>query len=252
MPKTPTLQCDGLFKQFGDVRALADVSVRLSRPGIVAIIGPNGAGKTTLLNAFSGFVQADRGVCRLEGLELSGHSVAEVARLGIARTFQEVRVIDRLSAIENVMLARPGQRGESLLLALASLGWRTEERVNHAVAERALESVGLGQESNRLALELSYGQRKLLSLAVVQATEARVLLLDEPIAGIHPERRVSILNLLRRLRDDGKLLVLVEHDMPAVREVADTVILMDEGRVVAEGEPSDILQRRELVEAYLD
>jgi len=149
------------------------------------------------------------------------------------------------------MLARQGQWGETLLGALFRFGVAAEEARNHDEAMRLFRFVGLEDEAMQLAGELSYGQQKLLTLACCLATEARILLLDEPVAGVHPEMARRILGLLRQLRDRGMLIVFVEHDLAAVREIADRVIVKDEGRIIADGPPAEILNRPEIMEAYV-
>ena len=245
------LRCEGLSKSFDGTRALAEVSVAFPSSGIIAVIGPNGAGKTTLINVLTGFLHSDSGRSFLGERELTGLAPHKIARFGIGRTFQDLRLINLVSVLENVMLARPNQKGERLLPALFRFGVAVEEKRNHEEAMRLLRFVGLADKANELAGELSYGQQKLLALACCLATQARILLLDEPVAGVHQEMVQKILGLLRELRQAGKLVVFIEHDIAAVREVADTVIVMDEGRIIAQGTPSDVLERAEILEAYV-
>ena len=174
-----------------------------------------------------------------------------VARQGIARTFQDLRLIQQVTVLENAMLARPNQKGERLWYALFRIGVAAEEARNREEALRWLRFVGLEEKAHEAAGELSYGQQKLLTLACCVATEARILLLDEPVAGVHPEMIAKILGLLRELKAMGKLVVFIEHDIAAVREVADVVIVMDEGRIIAQGPPKEVLERPEIMEAYL-
>lgn len=245
-----SLRCVGLHKEFDGVHALVDVSMEVSSRGITGIVGPNGAGKTTLLNVLTGFLQPDAGRCFLGNRQTTRLPAYQIARLGIARTFQDLRLILRVSALDNVLLARPHQQGERLLAMLLGSG-KEEEARNYGDAMRFLRVVGLEAMSSELAGELSYGQQKLLTLACCLATEARILLLDEPVAGVHPEMAVRILQLLRELRESGKVVAFVEHDMSAVRQLADTVIVMDEGKVIADGPTNQVLERREIMEAYL-
>lgn len=246
-----SLRCQELFKSFGGVRALADVDLEFPSSGIVAVIGPNGAGKTTLLNILTGFLRPDAGRCFLGEHETTHLAPHRIAQLSVARTFQDLRLISLVSTLENVLLARPRQRGERLLGALFRFGVAEEEARNSEEAMRLLRFVGLGEEALHLAGELSYGQQKLLTLACCLATEAKILFLDEPVAGVHPEMASHILGLLKQLRNDGKLVVFIEHDIAAVREVADLVIVMDEGKVIAQGPAHDVLERPEVMEAYL-
>ncbi len=219
--------------------------------GSVAIIGPNGAGKTTLLNVLTGTVRPDSGRASLGSHGLVGKSPNEIARLGVARTFQDLRLIGHLSVLENVMLARPNQGGERLWHALFRIGIAREEETNKAEALKQLRFVGLGGAESEMAGELSYGQQKLLTLACCLATNAHILLLDEPVAGLHPEMLEQVLNVLRRLRDSGTQILFIEHDIGSVRQLADVVVVMDQGRVIAQGKPNEVLNRREVMEAYV-
>ena len=243
--------CHGIYKSFGGVNALAGVSLKFSRPEIIAIIGPNGAGKTTLFNIMTGFIRADSGHCFLREKVISDLAPYKVSRLGIARTFQDLRLILHISAQENVLLARPRQQGERLLLSLLGFAVKREESINRNAARRLLASVGLEEMTDELAGKLSYGQQKLLTLACCLATEANILLLDEPIAGIHPEMASRILELLRKLKDQGKLIIFIEHDISSVRNIADSVVVMDNGKIIAQGLPNEILGRSDIMEAYI-
>jgi ABC-type branched-subunit amino acid transport system ATPase component len=246
-----SLRCDNLSKSFDGTRALADGRVTFPEKGIVAIIGPNGAGKTTLLNVLTGFLKPDAGRFFLGERELSRLPAHKIARLGMARTFQDLRLISQVSVLENALLARPNQKGERLLRALFRNGVTAEEKRNREEAMRWLKFVGLDGDANRLAGELSYGQQKLLTLACCLATDAKILLLDEPVAGVHPEMISKILNLLVQLRDTGRQIIFIEHDIASVRQVADLVIVMDEGKIIAQGKPAEVLERREIIEAYV-
>jgi branched-chain amino acid transport system ATP-binding protein len=248
-----TLRCENLCKSFGGVVALDKVSLRVPPRSRVAIIGPNGAGKTTLLNVFSGFCRPDSGHCYLEDHELTHLSPDKIARLGLVRTFQEVRLVQRVSVLENVLLARPGQRGERLLSALVGTGVRREEAKNRQEALRILGFVNLVEAAVQPAGELSHGQQRLLALACCLAVQPRVLLLDEPVSGVDGAMRRRILELLPRLLEEMGigLVSFIEHDLPAVQEVADEVIVMDHGRIIAQGKPSEVLELPEVIEAYL-
>jgi ABC-type branched-subunit amino acid transport system ATPase component len=245
------LRCAGLSKSFDGVRALAEVCLELPSSGIVAVIGPNGAGKTTLLNVLTGYVRPDAGRCFLGDAELTRLPPHQIARLGIARTFQDLRLISLISVLENVLLARPNQKGERLFRALLRFGVAEEEETNRMEALGSLRLVGLERMASDLAGTLSYGQQKLLTLACCLATEARILLLDEPVAGVHPDMVRRILDLLEGQKAMKKLVVFIEHDIAAVRQVADLVIVMDDGKVIAHGVPADVLERPEILEAYV-
>jgi ABC-type branched-subunit amino acid transport system ATPase component len=245
------LRCEGLCKSFDGTRALWDVEMDFPPSGIVGIIGPNGAGKTTMLNVLTGFLRPEAGKAFLGDHELTHLSPHKIARLGIARTFQDLRLISQVPVLENVMLARPNQKGERLLPALFRFGVAAEETRNREEAMRWLKFAGLDNTVNEMAGELSYGQQKLLTLACCLATDARILLLDEPVAGVHPDMAERILGLLRQLRDMGKLVVFIEHDIASVRQVADSVVVMDEGKIIAQGKPGEVLERPEIMEAYV-
>jgi neutral amino acid transport system ATP-binding protein len=245
------LVCKELTKAFDGIQALKGVSLTFPSCGLVAMIGPNGAGKTTLLNVLTGFLKPDAGKCFAGPQETTGLAPYRIARLGIARTFQDIRLILKASCLDNVMLARPNQSGETFLGALLRFGVAREEVENREAATEFLRFVRLEEKVNELAGELSFGEQKLLALACCLATEARVLLLDEPVAGVHPDMAARILDLLQELKSKGKLVVFIEHDIAAVRQIADQVIVMDEGKVIAEGIPIDVLERPEILEAYV-
>lgn len=246
----PSFRGENLTKAFDGVQALAGVSVEFPRSGIVAIIGPNGAGKTTLLNVLTGFLKPNGGRFFLGPDELTRLPPHQIARQGITRTFQDLRLITLVPAIENVLFARPHQKGENILRALLRFGVAREETKNWEAALHWLRFVGLEDKAHEPAGELSYGQQKLLALACCLASEARILLLDEPVAGVHPGMIAKILDLLRQLKDSGKLVVFVEHDLAAVREVADHAIVMDDGKIIAEGPPDELLARPEIINCY--
>jgi ABC-type branched-subunit amino acid transport system ATPase component len=245
------LRCDGLKKTFDGTRAVAGVTLEFPAKCITAIIGPNGAGKTTLVNLLTGFIRPDDGRCFLGHLDITNIAPHRIAKLGLSRTFQDLRLSQQITALNNVMMARPDQRGEKLFYALFRLGMGVEETRNHDEALRLLDLVGLQAKANEFAGELSYGEQKLLTLACCLATEAGILLLDEPFSGIHTEVGIQIQELLRKLSQHGKSIIFIEHDISAVRRIADAVIVMDEGKVIAKGAPGEVLERPEIMEAYI-
>jgi ABC-type branched-subunit amino acid transport system ATPase component len=245
------LRCDSLHKTFDGTHALAGVTLQFPSTGITGIIGPNGAGKTTLINLLTGFIRPDAGRCFLGHRDITREAPHRIARLGLTRTFQDLRVIQQITVLDNVMLACPNQRGEKLFYAVFRFGVAAEEAQNREEALRLLEFVGLETKANELAGELSYGEQKLLTLACCLATEAHTLLLDEPVSGVHPEMATHTLELLRKLRQEGKSIIFIEHDISAVRRIADVVIVMDEGKVIAQGAPGEVMERPEIMEAYL-
>lgn len=245
------LRCEGLHKSFGGVKALADVSFSFPTAGVVALIGPNGAGKTTLLNILTGFLRPDAGRFYLGEHELTWLPPHKVAQLGIARSFQDLRLIRQISVLDNVMLAVPGQKGETLFGALTRRGVARQEWQGIGKAKRVLEFVGLSRQAEEPAEALSYGQQKLLALACGLATDARVLFLDEPVAGVDPATVPQILGRLRTIGAEGKLIVFIEHNVAAVRQAADLVIVMDSGEIIAHGAPGEVLDRPEINDAYV-
>jgi len=244
-------RCNNLVKSFDGIHALDGVTLAFPSTGITAIIGPNGAGKTTLLNILTGFLRPNAGQCFLGTHETTHLPPHRIARMGVGRTFQDLRLITQVSVLENVLLARPRQRGERLLSALLRVGVPQEEARNREEVLRLLRFTGLEERANKLAGELSYGQQKLLTLACCLASEAQLLLLDEPVAGVAPEMAARILELLPKLRDDAKLIVFIEHDIEAVRQIADLVVVMDHGRMIAQGPVHHVLERPEIMEAYI-
>jgi ABC-type branched-subunit amino acid transport system ATPase component len=248
---TSGIRCEGITKSFGGTRALMSVSLNIPIPGIIAIIGPNGAGKTTLLDVITGFVRADAGQCWVGHHEITHYSPYQIARLGIVRTFQKVRLIRRMSVLENVLLACPQQREDDFVDAFFGAGCRSEESRNRENALASLQCVHLDTKASEAAHELSFGQQKLLSLACCLASQSRFLFLDEPIAGLDPQMiRVSV-GVLSRLRDAGRSLVLVEHDIATMQELADRALVMSQGTIIAQGAPDTVLSLREVMEAFL-
>lgn len=245
------LRCEGLKKAFDGINALDGVTLEFPTDGIVAVIGPNGAGKTTFLNVLTGFLKPDAGKCFVGARETTSLPPHRITRMGVARTFQDLRLILQVPTLDNVMLARPNQRGEGLLGALFRFGVAKDEKENREAAMNLLRFVGLENKVNEPAGELSYGQQKLLTLACCLATNATTLLLDEPVAGVHPEMAERIFGMLEELKNQGRLVVFVEHDIAAVRQAADHVIVMDDGKVIAEGVPNEVLERPEIMEAYV-
>jgi len=245
------LEVNNLHKAFDGVRALDGLSLAIEEGQIVSLIGSNGAGKTTLFNAICGFIAVDDGGVCFKGHSLCGLAPYRIARLGISRTFQDLRLLRKVSVLENVMLGFQRQAGEELLWSI--VGWKTQH-AEHANCEKAcalLEFVGLEGKIHDLAENLSYGQQKLLTLACCLAMDADLLLLDEPVAGIDPETTQRILSLLRQLQSSGKTIFLIEHNIEAVKEVSDTVIVAGEGRKIAEGPPRIVMLDPAVLEAYL-
>jgi branched-chain amino acid transport system permease protein len=250
---TPLLVCTGLNKAFGGIVAVADASLALSAGRIVALIGPNGAGKTSTFNSLSGFETSDGGEALLRGQTILGRSTAEIARLGLARTFQDTRVWARLTAIENLLVTQESRAAGGA--RVSPLLPRFSTALDAAHAERAwqlLDRFGLAGDANVAAGQLSYAQRKMLGLARIACFGPQVMLLDEPTSGVDPRRLGTFLEQIKAFAvADGRAVCLIEHNMTVVRELADEVVFMDEGRVIATGTPAEILGDRQLMRVYL-
>ena len=244
------LKVEYLTKTFGGVRAVDGVSLAFVPKQITAIIGPNGAGKTTLFNLITGFLTPDAGAVYFNGLNITKLSPNRIARLGIARTFQDLRLIHQLTALENVLLARPNLVGETWYGALFAR-WRKQESKEREVAMSWLQFVGLADQANELAGTLSYGQQKLLALACCLVSNADLLLLDEPVAGVTPAIVEQLVDYIEQLPKMGKTVVFIEHNLEVVKQLADWVVVMDEGKVIAEGKWEVISRDAKVLEAYL-
>ncbi len=239
--------------QFGGVHVFSDVSLSVPLGKVTACIGPNGAGKTTLINIVCGIYRAPGGRVLLEGENLDGLHPDQILKRGIGRTFQDVRIFPSLSAIENVLVAMSDQKGETLRhLFLPGGGVAAQERHNRAKALDLLEAVAMADVADRPAGELPFGQQKLLATVRAVATGARYLLLDEPAAGIELEMLPRITGLIRRLvAEEGRAALLVEHNVDVVREVADQVVVLQGGKVIASGEAQKVLNDERVISEYL-
>ncbi|HNB94351.1 MAG TPA: ABC transporter ATP-binding protein [Microthrixaceae bacterium] len=247
----PILIADGVHRSFGGVRAVDVEHMEVERGSVVALIGPNGAGKTTFFNVLTGFERADGGTWRFEGHDVSGQAAYAAARVGMVRTFQTARVFPRLSVLDNIRLASKDQKGEHLRSALFPWVWRRQEA---ALGERAAELgrwVGLGDKLEDRAGTLSGGQRKLLELARGVMAAPRLLMLDEPMAGVNPALRQLLLDKIRELPGEGITVLFVEHDMDVVSAISDVVVCMAEGRIIASGTAGQVASDPRVIDAYL-
>ena len=245
------LEVAGLSKRFGGIIAADDLTFTLRQGAIAALVGPNGAGKTTVFNLLTGFIPPDTGSVRLRGVELVGSTPDAVARMGMVRSFQDVRLFQRLSCVTNVAMAVPGQPGERVPSLLIRPG--PVRRFEAEALEKArgwLEFVGMPEFADIPAGALSYGQTKLVSLARVLATEAEVILLDEPASGIDDVWVDTMLGLIESLRDKGRTICIVEHNLHVVGRLADHTYFMELGRITAEGTIGELTGSERLAEAY--
>ncbi len=245
------LRLDNVTRRFGGLVALENVSLEVSLRGITAIIGPNGAGKTTLFNIISGFNTPTTGSVFFDGENITGVAPEQIAKRGLVRTFQLVQLFDDLTVLENVKVGRHlHTRGGLLTALLPNLAVRQEAAVELA-ARALLQQTGLADCADILASALPYGQKRLLEIARARAAEPKLLLLDEPAAGLNREETQRLANLLRQIATSGTAVLLIEHDMSLVMNVAERIAVLDFGRVIASGTPAEVRQNRDVIAAYL-
>ncbi|MFO1293056.1 MAG: ABC transporter ATP-binding protein [Rubrivivax sp.] len=246
------LQVEGLAKHFGGVRVIESLSFEVAEGTVHAIIGPNGAGKTTLLNLLTGIYAPDAGRVRLAGQDLTGLPVHRWAAAGLGRTFQNLQVFFNMSALENVMTGRHRHEHTALLPAILRLApLRRAEAASRARAAELMQRVGLGAWIGARADAMPYGALKRLEIARALAAEPRILLLDEPAAGLNPTEAHEIDLLIRQLAREGTTVVLVEHNMKLVMGVSDRVLVLDRGARLAEGRPDEVARDARVIDAYL-
>jgi branched-chain amino acid transport system ATP-binding protein len=247
----PILLADKIQKNFGGVVAVDVEHMEVQRGSITALIGPNGAGKTTLFNLLTGFDTPDTGEWRFDGRSMEKIVAHKTASMGMIRTFQLTKSLTKMSVIENMKLGATHQVGEKWWNGLLPFRWRKQEQIIEQRADELLKRFKLDHMRGEYAGTLSGGQRKLLEMARALMTNPRLVMLDEPMAGVNPALKQSLLEHIRGLRDDGMTVLFVEHDMDMVNDVSDWVIVMAEGRVIAEGTPAQISSNPAVIEAYL-
>jgi ABC-type branched-subunit amino acid transport system ATPase component len=238
------LETKNLSKHFEGVRAIDGLSIAIEKGKITSIIGPNGSGKTTLINLISGMIPFDKGAVVVNGTKLTRVRPHDVPTYGITRTFQDVRLFEQMPVLDNVLVVLTERGVWSALFER-----HTEFHLKRA--EEVLTTVGLWKKRNELANNLSYGQRKLLEIARVLAMDTDIILLDEPFAGLFREMVKKVKGIVQKLRDEGKTIIFIEHNMELIRELSDYTFVMESGELLAEGAPKEVLAKGEVIEAYL-
>jgi ABC-type branched-subunit amino acid transport system ATPase component len=239
------LQTHRLYKHFDGVKAVDHLSLSFEKGKITAVIGPNGSGKSTLINVLTGFIPMDAGEVVVAGsTRLSKIRPFEVKEYGMTRTFQDVRLFEQMPVLDNVLVVLT-ERG------VFSALFEKHGKLHLAKAEEVLKRVGIWEKRHQLAKNLSYGQRKLLEIARVLAMNPDIIFFDEPFAGLFPEMLKVVVGVMQELKQQGKTQILVEHNMELIRELSDHVLVLDSGELLAEGNPAEVLSRREVIEAYL-
>lgn len=247
----PIVKGSNILRTFGGLKAVDVEHIEIQRGVITALIGPNGAGKTTLFNLLTGFDEPDQGRWSFNDRELGKVPAYKVARLGMVRTFQLTKVLSKLTVIENMRLGATGQRGEKFFSAAFKSLWGDQENANTKRADALLERFKLDAKRDDFAGSLSGGQRKLLEMARALMVDPELIMLDEPMAGVNPALKQSLLGHVKSLRDEGRTVLFVEHDMDMVRDISDWVIVMAQGQIVAEGTPQSVMADQRVIDAYL-
>jgi branched-chain amino acid transport system ATP-binding protein len=246
------LRVAGVSKRFGGLQALSEVGVSIERGQVYGLIGPNGAGKTTFFNVITGLYTPDSGSFELAGKPYQPSAVHEVAKAGIARTFQNIRLFADMTALENVMVGRHIRTGSGVVGAiLRTAAFRAEEKAIADRAQELLDYVGIGRYADFKARTLSYGDQRRLEIARALATDPQLIALDEPAAGMNATEKLQLRELIDRIRQDQRTILLIEHDVKLVMGLCDRVTVLDYGKTIAEGTPADVQRSEQVIEAYL-
>jgi len=249
---TPVLKVQGASKRFGGLQALSDVSMTIMPGQVYGLIGPNGAGKTTYFNVITGLYTPDGGSFELGGAPYAPTTVHEVAKAGIARTFQNIRLFADMTALENVMVGRHVRSHSGLIGAVfRTAGFKAEEAAIRKRAQELLDYVGIGKFSEYKARTLSYGDQRRLEIARALATDPKLIALDEPAAGMNATEKVVLRELIDQIRKDGRTILIIEHDVKLVMGLCDRVTVLDYGKQIAEGTSAEVQRNEKVIEAYL-